>query len=49
MTGLLDASSIFFTDGGIMYEVACEPVKTVGTCDTDQQSKDNFVETALQS
>lgn len=38
VTGLLDASSIFFTDGGIMYEAACEAVNTVGTCDTDQLS-----------
>jgi mannan endo-1,6-alpha-mannosidase len=38
VTGLVNASSIFFRDGGIMYEIACETVNTVGTCDTDQQS-----------
>ena len=37
LEGLLNSTDIFFKDG-VMYEQACEPVNTVGTCDTDQQS-----------
>ncbi|KAL2074012.1 hypothetical protein VTL71DRAFT_7790 [Oculimacula yallundae] len=37
LEGLLNSTDIFFKDG-IMYESACETVKTTGTCNTDQQS-----------
>ncbi|KAH8687157.1 glycoside hydrolase family 76 protein [Tricladium varicosporioides] len=42
-TGLLNGTSIYFKDG-VMYEQACENVKTTtGTCDTDQQTFKAFL------
>ncbi|RDW67806.1 mannan endo-1,6-alpha-mannosidase-3 [Coleophoma cylindrospora] len=37
-SGVLNASAIFFKDGGIMYEQACEDNGATGNCDTDQTS-----------
>jgi mannan endo-1,6-alpha-mannosidase len=45
VNGLLSASSVFFKDGGIMYEAACEDVNGSGTCDTDQQSFKGYLAT----
>ncbi|KAG9244889.1 glycoside hydrolase family 76 protein [Calycina marina] len=38
-SGLVNASSIFFSNNSIMYEQACEDTDTsAGTCNTDQQT-----------